>query len=141
MISIWKIEKSANEKIAVSRAFGDFDYKSNEDLKCEEQAIICVPDITIHERDGPNDKFLVLACDGVFDVMANDEVGEFVANKIDERKGTSLTAEILPQVSGDLLNHCLELGSSDNMSILIVALPTVNGSIGDGATRKLFADV
>ncbi len=143
MTSIWKIEKSANEKIAVSRAFGDFDYKSNEDLKSEEQAIVCVPDITIHERDCPNDMFLVLACDGVFDVMSNDEVGEFVAKKIHERKGSSLSAEILPQIGDDLLNHCLELGSSDNMSVMIVALPTaVNGTMRDGATRKLvFADV
>jgi len=140
--SIWKIQKSANEKIAVSRAFGDFDYKSNEDLKSEEQAIICVPEITIHERDCSKDMFVVLACDGVFDVMSNDEVGEFVANKIRDQNGPSLSAEVLPEVGDELLNHCLELGSSDNMSVLIVALPTIDRAVRDGATRKLvFADV
>jgi serine/threonine protein phosphatase PrpC len=142
--SIWKIKKSDRDKIAVSRAFGDFDYKANEDLKFEEQAIVCVPEVTIHKRDHASDMFLVLACDGVFDVMTNDEVGEFVAKKADERNenGISISAEILPEVGDDLLKHCLELGSSDNMSVLIVALPSCNSVVLDGATKKLeFADV
>lgn len=143
--SIWKIKKSAREMIAVSRAFGDFDYKANEDLKFEEQAIVCVPEIMMHERDHHSDMFLVLACDGVFDVMSNDEVGEFVAKRADERKQNctnNLSAEVLPEIGDDLLKHCLELGSSDNMSVLIVALPSSNDIINDGAPRKLeFADV
>ncbi len=143
MASIWKIQKSARDKIAVSRAFGDFDYKANEDLKVDEQAIISVPDFTIHQRDNTNDLFLVLACDGVFDVMSNDEVGQFVAkrsNKFSKDKG-SLSAEMLPEVGDDLLKHCLDLGSSDNMSVLIVALPGSRNSV-DSAPRKLeFADI
>lgn len=143
MISIWKIQKSSREKIAVSRAFGDFDYKTNEDLKMDEQAIISVPDITIHQRNASNDLFLVLACDGVFDVMSNDEVGEFVAKRSNElSKGKDvLSPEMLPEVGDDLLKHCLELGSSDNMSVLIVALPSIKSTI-DSAPRKLeFADI
>ena len=143
--SIWKI-KSSKGKIAVSRAFGDFDFKSNEDFKFEEQAIISVPEIKIHERDQHRDMYLVLACDGVFDVMSNDEVGAFVAARAEERKQNTTNtdfAELLPEVGDDLLKHCLDIGSSDNMTVLIVALPTnTNVLIKDGITRKvLFADV
>ena len=141
MMSVWKIQKSEREKIAVSRAFGDFDYKGNEDLKIEEQAIICVPEITIHKRDNACDKYLVLACDGVFDVMSNEEVGEFVTKRLDCRHDP-ISAETLPEVGDELLQHCLELGSSDNMSVLIVALPFHDGANLKGATRKLmFADI
>ncbi len=144
MMSIWKIKKSDRDKIAVSRAFGDFDYKGNEDLKVNEQAIISVPDVTIHERNDSNDLFLVLACDGVFDVMTNDEVGEFVAKRSNELVNDRelLSPEILPEIGDDLLRHCLDLGSSDNMSVLIVALPGNKSSNIDSAPRKLeFADI
>jgi serine/threonine protein phosphatase PrpC len=57
---IWKIKKSESDKIAVSRAFGDFDYKDKNDLAAHEQAIICIPEITIHERKADLDMFLVL---------------------------------------------------------------------------------
>ena len=145
LTSIWKIKRSAMEKIAVSRAFGDFDYKANEDLTVEEQAIVCVPEIQIQKRDNYADMYLVLACDGVFDVMSNDEVGKFVGAKAKEYKETynsNASLEMLPQIGDDLLRHCLDLGSTDNMSVLIVALPTRSGAAIDSAPRKLhFADV
>jgi len=149
MESIWKIQKGAREKIAVSRAFGDFDYKNNEDLKANEQAIVCDPEITVHKREYSRDMYLVLACDGVWDVMSNDDVGKFVAKKVEDLNQksplSSPSPEILPEVGDELLKHCLDLGSSDNMSVLIVALPTINeDEIRDlnQATRKLeFADV
>lgn len=54
--------------LAVSRSFGDYMYKKNESLPPEEQAVSCVPDITIHERTN-TDNYIVFACDGVWDVF------------------------------------------------------------------------
>ncbi|EYU20377.1 hypothetical protein MIMGU_mgv1a012801mg [Erythranthe guttata] len=51
--------------LAMSRAFGDFVLKNH--------GIICIPDVTYH-RLTPNDEFIVLASDGVWDVMSNNEV-------------------------------------------------------------------
>ncbi|OWM63442.1 probable protein phosphatase 2C 72 [Punica granatum] len=51
--------------LAMSRAFGDFLLKNH--------GIIAVPDISYH-RISPEDQFVVLATDGVWDVMGNDEV-------------------------------------------------------------------
>ncbi|ELP92938.1 protein phosphatase 2C, putative [Entamoeba invadens IP1] len=53
-----------NGYIGVSRAIGD--------VHCEGM-VSCVPDYFTVKR-GPTDRFLVLACDGVWDVMSNQEV-------------------------------------------------------------------
>ena len=141
-ITISKICKSDTDRIAVSRAFGDFDYKDNSDLKECEQAIISVPEIIIHKRDFSRDLFLILACDGVYDVMSNDDVGEFVMKKVTELKNTDDTSAMLPIVGDLLLEECLNLGSTDNMSVLIVALPKCDGRQDEDATKTLdFADV
>ncbi|XP_030491086.2 probable protein phosphatase 2C 72 [Cannabis sativa] len=53
--------------LAMSRAFGDFILKP--------YGVISVPDVT-HRRLTPNDQFIVLATDGVWDVLSNDEVAK-----------------------------------------------------------------
>ncbi|KAI3690665.1 hypothetical protein L2E82_48853 [Cichorium intybus] len=55
--------------LAMSRAFGDFVLKSH--------GIIAVPDVTYH-RLTPKDQFLVLASDGVWDVLSNNTVASIV---------------------------------------------------------------
>ena len=144
-ITLSKIHKSTSDRIAVSRAFGDFDYKANDELKKDEQAIICSPEITVHSRDHDRDMYLILACDGIFDVMSNDEVGDFVvkqATTFGENSNHSDSGAILPKVGDELMKKCLELGSTDNMSVLIVALPKCTNN-DDTTTKKTlnFADV
>ncbi|KAK4412589.1 putative protein phosphatase 2C 72 [Sesamum alatum] len=56
--------------LAMSRAFGDFVLKNH--------GIIAIPDVSYH-RLSPNDQFLVLASDGVWDVLSNDEVVSIVS--------------------------------------------------------------
>ncbi|KAL3655693.1 hypothetical protein CASFOL_000089 [Castilleja foliolosa] len=57
--------------LAMSRAFGDFVLKNH--------GIICIPDVSYH-RLTSNDEFLVLASDGVWDVLSNDEVVSIVSS-------------------------------------------------------------
>lgn len=63
-----------NGELAMSRALGDFRYKSNAELRPEQHSVICYPDVSVYVRTGSNDSILVLACDGVWDVMSNNEV-------------------------------------------------------------------
>lgn len=63
-----------NGELAMSRALGDFRYKRNTALKVHEFPVICYPDVAVHRRSGRKDEVLVLACDGVWDVMTNSEV-------------------------------------------------------------------
>jgi len=145
--TIWKVQKSACEKIAMSRAFGDFDYKENDEVRPDEQAIVCTPDMQIHKRDSASDMYLVLACDGVWDVMSNEEVAQFVSDKANdlrqEPENAFLSAPtILPEVGDELLMKCLDLGSSDNMSVLIVAFPAAMINQHNDVPRALnFAEV
>ena len=107
-------------------------------MVAEEQAIICIPEIQVYPK--ANVDYLILACDGVFDVMSNDEVGKFVVSKVaDMSSGDSLDCEVLPAVGDDLLKHCLDKGSTDNMSVMIVAFNTrlSSSEVKDDAQRVL----
>ena len=131
----------------LARAFGDFDAKKNKDLSPSRQAVVCTPDIVMRDRNDDEDMYLVLACDGIWDVMTNEEVGSFVVKRVAERHGES---DVLAKVGDDLCDECLEKDSQDNMSVLIVALPasglcpatlTSKNNVpvlhGDGAVRML----
>ena len=82
--TIHKVQRSDTDRLAVSRAFGDFEYKANTELAADEQAVVAVPEIQSHVRDADRDMYLVLACDGVWDVMSNQEVGDFVVKHVQE---------------------------------------------------------
>lgn len=87
----------------VSRALGDFTYKQRPDLKAEEQQVSAEPEIKIEKIDG-SEEFLVLACDGIWDVMTNDGICEFVRGLMQNgEKDLGLIAE-------EILDHCLQEG-------------------------------
>ena len=63
--------------------------------------------------------YLILARDGIWDVISNDDVGEFVARRVEERRDSSddndefLREEVLPRVGDELLTACPNAGSRD----------------------------
>ena len=57
-----------NGNLNLSRAIGDLRYKNNMELDRASQIITAEPDVE-HVMLEPEDRFLVLACDGVWDVM------------------------------------------------------------------------
>jgi len=66
-----------NGNLALSRALGDFVFKRNAGMGPEEQMVIALPDIEL--RDISEDwEFILLACDGIWDVVTN-EVYIFIA--------------------------------------------------------------
>ncbi|XP_014257236.1 probable protein phosphatase 2C T23F11.1 [Cimex lectularius] len=114
----WVEFNRVNGNLAVSRAFGDFVYKMNENRDQEKQSIIALPDVTetkLNERW----EFILLACDGIWDVLSNTDVGEFVSVRIQQGKPPDAICE-------DLLNRCLSPVSNyggtgcDNMTVILV---------------------
>lgn len=67
-----------NGSLAVSRALGDFEYKQVEGKGPCEQLVSPEPQVDVLERDNELDEFLVLACDGVWDVMSNKEICDHI---------------------------------------------------------------
>lgn len=89
-----------NGSLAVSRALGDFDYKRNNQLESYEQLVSPEPEIDARKRDHDNDEFLLLACDGIFDVMTNEQVIEYVLHQLE-------VEESLEKICSDLIDLCL----------------------------------
>jgi len=102
----------------LSRALGDFHYKGNSRLPLGEQMVVAKPDIHVQEwRPGPQDEFLIVACDGLFERMTRQDVVDYV------RKGLSAGETEEEVLEGLLLACCAkspwETGQ-DNESVVLV---------------------
>ena len=67
--------------------------------------------MTIIDRDVKLDEFLILGCDGVFDVLMNNELALLA-------KATFAETESIVDTSAKILDLCLEKGSEDNMTLI-----------------------
>eukprot|EP00903_Cladosiphon_okamuranus_P010248 g9703.t2 len=110
-----KVEHNRVEgKLAVSRCIGDHPFKSDPKLPLERQMVVCDPEVMVIKRSDA-DEFVIMACDGVWDVMANDEACFFLRKSIQE--GNRDLGKILE----DMEDACLAKQSMDNMSVLVIA--------------------
>ncbi|XP_059350241.1 LOW QUALITY PROTEIN: signal recognition particle subunit SRP54-like [Daphnia carinata] len=106
-----------NGSLAVSRALGDFEYKSVEGRGPTEQLVSPEPEIYVETRKPDDeDQFLVLACDGIWDVMTNEDLCHFIRYQL------TITDD-LSKVCAAVVDHCLFKGSRDNMSIVLITFP------------------
>jgi serine/threonine protein phosphatase PrpC len=125
----------AISELATSRSFGDFEFKRKKDVFPQDQAVTCFPDIHVHERSN-QDQLLVLACDGIWDVMTTVEVGDFCMENIN-RLVDEGTDAILPKVADLLVQECFRRESEDNMSVILVALSDMADKVkSDKAVAK-----
>jgi len=115
-----------DSNLAVSRGLGDFEYKSNSDLAPADQKVSCVPDI--YEVAGlPAGSIIILACDGVWDVMTSEEVADMVRERMKCPKSD------LGDLCADVIRECLAKESRDNVTMMIIHL-------ADGTTFEDSAD-
>jgi serine/threonine protein phosphatase PrpC len=127
----------AGSGVAFSRSFGDFEYKNQKHLDPSLQAVIAVPEVTIRTREDDNDLFVVLACDGVWDVMTNEDVANFCYQRRTMRP---------TEIADELVQEALKLESRDNLSAAVIDLrgggePSSSSSF-DRTPKKLdFSDV
>jgi len=121
-----------NGSLAVSRALGDYDYKNSPNLPPTKQLVSAEPDLDIIERSD-DDEFLILACDGVWDVMTNQEVIEYITSRL-------LIYSDLKKVCEELLETCLAKGSRDNMSVILVKFPHAPEVSADAVAKEAALD-
>uniref|UniRef100_A0A8C5ETX2 protein-serine/threonine phosphatase n=1 Tax=Gouania willdenowi TaxID=441366 RepID=A0A8C5ETX2_GOUWI len=104
-----------NGSLAVSRALGDFDFKEVEWRPQTEQLVSPEPEVCEVERT-PEDEFLILACDGVWDAIGNEELCSFVRSRLQ-------VCNDLRDICAQVIDLCLYKGSLDNISIIIICFP------------------
>jgi protein phosphatase 2C len=85
--------------------------------------IIPVPEITFMTRTD-EDECLVLASDGLWDVMTNEEVGEAARRLLRRWRRSLMTDDLSPAqaVADNLTEIAYGRNSTDNISIIVVDL-------------------
>ncbi|XP_072292559.1 protein phosphatase 1B isoform X2 [Eucyclogobius newberryi] len=117
-----------NGSLAVSRALGDYDYKNVDGKGPTEQLVSPEPEVFEMLRAPEQDQFVILACDGIWDVMSNEDLCVFVKSRLE------VTSD-LERVCNEVVDTCLHLGSRDNMSVVLVCLPNAP-KVSDEAVKK-----
>merc|ERR1711879_460570 len=99
--------------LAVSRAFGDLLLKEPEKYDCIGVApgglITAIPEIQAMDLNPNEDRFLVLACDGVWDVLSSEEAVSVCAEQESVQKGAE-----------SLLRRTYASNSDDNITAVVV---------------------
>ncbi|KAM3171855.1 hypothetical protein ACTXT7_015765, partial [Hymenolepis weldensis] len=95
-------------------SLGDYSYKTVRNLGPTEQLVSPEPEITVIDRDLEKDQMVVLACDGVWDVMSNEHLCCVVSERM-------TCMDDLSRICNEVIDYCLYSGSSDNMSMVLVA--------------------
>lgn len=102
--------------LAVARSLGDFDTKKSIEYK---------PDVFHYVNDY---KFVIVASDGLWDVMNSDLACDFVMREImtniESIKLTKTTRDTVDNIAKKLANKATEMGSEDNISIIIYFFET-----------------
>uniref|UniRef100_A0A183CER1 protein-serine/threonine phosphatase n=1 Tax=Globodera pallida TaxID=36090 RepID=A0A183CER1_GLOPA len=118
---MYKVEfNRVNGNLALSRAFGDFSFKKNESKSAREQIVTACPEVEI-QAITPEHEFVLLACDGIWDVMTNQDAITFCRERL-------ISGLVPEKICEELLEKCLapdcELSGlgCDNMTAILVCL-------------------
>ena len=108
----------------------------------KEQAITAWPDINTLELGGTDHEFMILACDGIWEILSNQEAVDFVRERLTPNTGVKRSADgaaadrwdedmivaRLSEIGAEMCDHCLaddtegDCLGTDNMTVMIVLL-------------------
>lgn len=98
-------------QLSVSRAFGDLN---------EEPYVTNIPEQFVYKLES-SDKFVVIACDGLWDVFENQEVVNYIlANCYDSTTGQRINKNI--NIARKLAEYAILRGTGDNVTIIVIFL-------------------
>lgn len=108
-----------NGHLAVSRSFGDLRMKE------VQRYVSAEPEMNVWQLT-PEDKFIVLASDGLWDVLTNQEAVDFVRRDSSKSKAAR-----------NLVKRALKIGTTDNVSALVIWLTWVHNTPAIAGITKL----
>ncbi|GMH34342.1 hypothetical protein BSKO_02176 [Bryopsis sp. KO-2023] len=101
-----------NGILAMTRAIGDHSFKG----------ITATPEVTVFHRNH-EDEFMILASDGLWDVISDVEACEVTKRCIARAEERGASPELAAKVAASVLMRAsLNKGSSDNISVIVVDL-------------------
>lgn len=127
-----------NGDLNLSRALGDLEYKQDASRSPEAQIISAEPDVFEMERH-VDDEFLVIACDGIWDVVTSQQGIDFVRQRLGDRstwhRFVGETPSRLSLICSELLDFCLSpdleetdgLGGDNMTAIIVLLMPSPSG--------------
>eukprot|EP01129_Flabellula_baltica_P015278 TRINITY_DN7646_c0_g1_i1.p1 TRINITY_DN7646_c0_g1~~TRINITY_DN7646_c0_g1_i1.p1 ORF type:complete len:334 (-),score=59.01 TRINITY_DN7646_c0_g1_i1:28-1029(-) len=108
-------------RLGVSRCFGAYPYKNKDTF--EERYCSSVPDI-ITFKISKDTEFLVLATDGIFSKVSNEELLDIIKDRLLARQSSSFYKEdkrrYIYEICIDVCKEAHDKGATDNMTLLIV---------------------
>lgn len=104
-------------RLGVSRAFGDEEYKVAAGQADGKPLVIVDPEIRI-EQLTPQDEFLLMACDGLFDVFSSQEAVDFISGRLASMPSNEQDPR---RAVHDIVKEAIhERRSRDNVTALLV---------------------
>jgi serine/threonine protein phosphatase PrpC len=114
--------------LAVSRSFGDVALKTRQNKALQEEsfitkpkpgdeakeALIATPEVT-RTLIQPGDEFVIMASDGVWDVLSSQKALNFVRRRL-------LVHHCAQRAAGELVAEAIARGSHDNVSAIVTML-------------------
>lgn len=115
--------------LSLSAAIGDKQYKQRHDLPPEKQKVTIVPQVTMHSLN-KDTKFLILACDGIWDCRTSQQTVDFFWRNLwtDKKQPTTRLCpkeELADSVGTLFLENCASKDGGkeegkDNMSCVLI---------------------
>jgi serine/threonine protein phosphatase PrpC len=127
----WSIGGRVCGILAVSRAFGDYEFKGGrfdllEDLSEEPMAkkatlaeppVVPTPDVMEIARDVENDEWLVIASDGLWDTVNSTQCATFIKQEM--KKNPRVSAD---ELADALVKRAIRFRTQDNVAVVVVDL-------------------
>lgn len=115
--------------LGVCRGFGSFDKQTSEKIK----GLICEPDL-YEFKITEDDEFLIICCDGIFDVMTSQEAVNRVRISLIQNTDAHIAAK-------NLCDLAYTRKSLDNLSALVVIFqyPEVKKKVGSNENGSLYS--
>ena len=105
----WVSEGRVKGNLNLSRSLGDLEYKQNKKLGPEEQMITAYPEVSVDSYTS-DCNFIVLACDGIWDCMTNQEVCDFVTDRLKKNPNVVLS-KIIEEIFDTIIATDIYTGS------------------------------
>lgn len=127
-------EGRVNGSLALSRAIGDLEYKQGS-MSPADQIVTAYPEL-MECRLVEGDEFMVIACDGIWDVMSSQRCVDFVRERL-------TTSVALSKICEEMCDECMApdtKGSGigcDNMSVVIVVFKQLCYFTGNDGSEQL----